>query len=149
MIHQEICSGNEQVLRDIQTVAGKPDTWRPKDPHEVTGEILHTCFMGSKNSGSETRKRAQNLSKAIGSYHLNVEIDTIVNAFTSLFTATFLGRRLKFKSEGGSNQENLALASKFLDCFTLNLPASRVARYFSSWKSVILNLNHFKDKLTA
>ncbi|KAI4119281.1 MAG: hypothetical protein LQ345_000804 [Seirophora villosa] len=109
LISENIAAGNKQVLRDLQTVTGKPETWQPKDANEVTGEILHTCFMGSTNSGKETRQRAQVLSKTIGSYHLNIEIDTIVSAFTNLFSATFLGKRLRFKSEGGSDQENLAL----------------------------------------
>ncbi|KAL9022724.1 MAG: hypothetical protein Q9185_000154 [Variospora sp. 1 TL-2023] len=109
LISQSITAGNKQVLQDLQAVTRKPDTWRPKDANEVTGEILHTCFMGSTNSGKETRQRAQLLSKTIGSYHLNIEIDTIVTAITSLFSATFLGKRLRFGSEGGSGQEHLAL----------------------------------------
>ncbi|KAL8656094.1 MAG: hypothetical protein Q9210_000479 [Variospora velana] len=109
LISQSITAGNKQVLQDLQAVTRKPDTWRPKDANEVTGEILHTCFMGSTNSGKETRQRAQVLSKTIGSYHLNIEIDTIVSAITSLFSATFLGKRLRFESEGGSGQEHLAL----------------------------------------
>ncbi|KAL8963703.1 MAG: hypothetical protein Q9193_000071 [Seirophora villosa] len=109
LVSENIAAGNKQVLRDLQTVTGKPETWQPKDANEVTGEILHTCFMGSTNSGKETRQRAQVLSKTIGSYHLNIEIDTIVSAFTNLFSTTFLGKRLRFKSEGGSDQENLAL----------------------------------------
>lgn len=109
MIHQAIDSGNEHVLRDIQRIAEKPETWWPKDAREVTGEILHTCFMGSKNSSKETRERARALSEAIGSYHLEVEIDPLVKAFTDQYSTTFPGRRLRFKGEGGSNQENLAL----------------------------------------
>lgn len=65
--------------------------------------------MGSTNSGNGTRQRAHVLSKTIGSYHLNIEIDTVVSAITSLFSATFLGKRLRFESEGGSGQEHLAL----------------------------------------
>ena len=105
MIFQEICSGNEKVLRDIQRIAEKPDTWRPKDPYEVTGEILHTCFMGSTNSSKETRERARDLSKAIGSYHMEIEIDPIVHAFS----AASPSGQLSFRSDGGSIQESLAL----------------------------------------
>lgn len=109
LIAQSIAGGNKQVLQDLQAVTRKPGTWRPKDANEVTGEIFHTCFMGSTNSGKETRQRAHVLSKTIGSYHLNIEIDTVVSAITSLFSATFLGKRLRFGSEGGSGQEHLAL----------------------------------------
>ncbi|KAL8716169.1 MAG: hypothetical protein Q9220_000074 [cf. Caloplaca sp. 1 TL-2023] len=108
-IYQAIEAGNENVLKDLQHIAEKPKTWRPRDARDVTGEILHTCFMGSKNSSKETRERARALSKAIGSYHLEIEIDGPFKAFTDLWSATFPGQELQFKNDGGSNQQNLAL----------------------------------------
>ncbi|KAL8946231.1 MAG: hypothetical protein Q9222_007346 [Ikaeria aurantiellina] len=108
-IYEAIDAGNKNVLQDLQRIAEKPQTWRPKDARDVTGEILYTCFMGSNNSSKETRERARALSKAIGSYHLEIEIDGLVEAFTDQYSATFPGRKLRFKSEGGSNQQSLAL----------------------------------------
>src|ERR1700759_3823302 len=59
-------------------------------------------------SSAETRDRAKELSKAIGSYHLDTNIDPVFKAFkTCLKDAT--GFQPKFKSEGGTPAENLAL----------------------------------------
>lgn len=38
-----------------------------------------------KNSSPDTRKRAKDLAHAIGSYHVDFNIDGVVNAVTSLF----------------------------------------------------------------
>lgn len=64
---------------------------------------------GTSNSSKETRARAKALANDIGSYHIDLNMDTIASAFTSLFTSLFPLKKLHFKSEGGSNQENLAL----------------------------------------
>ena len=51
-------------------------------------EILTTCYMGSKNSSKETRDRAEELSKEIGTRHFNVEIDKVTQSFNELFKDT-------------------------------------------------------------
>ncbi|KAF8655132.1 hypothetical protein HU200_061269 [Digitaria exilis] len=56
----------------------------------------------------DTRSRAKRLSEEIGSFHLNVPIDSIVSAFLSLFE-TLTGKRPRYKVDGGSNAENLGL----------------------------------------
>lgn len=60
------------------------------------------------NSSVETRKRAKELAKKIGSYHVDFDIDTVVTAITALFTMVtkFTPR---YKMHGGSNATNLAL----------------------------------------
>ena len=65
--------------------------------------------LGTSNSSKETRTRAKALANDIGCYHIDLNMDTIASAFTSLFTSLFPLKRLRFKSEGGSSQENLAL----------------------------------------
>jgi NAD+ synthase (glutamine-hydrolysing) len=64
--------------------------------------------MGTENSSRETRERAGQLAKDIGSYHVNLNIDSVVSAVTKLFTAAtqFTPR---FFVHGGSRTENLAL----------------------------------------
>lgn len=42
--------------------------------------------MGTENSSRETRQRAKMMASEIGSYHLDVNIDTVVAALTALFT---------------------------------------------------------------
>ena len=109
LLSEAVESGNHEVIRDLRTVAGE-SLWQPQGASDICNKIFHTCFMGTTNSSRETRSRARQLAKTLGSYHLDVDIDTIVNAFTSLYSAVFLGRRLRYKSEpGGSVQEGLAL----------------------------------------
>lgn len=64
--------------------------------------------MGTENSSVETRKRAKDLSKAIGSYHVDLNMDTVVGAVRELF-AVCTGKRPMFKVHGGTAAENLAL----------------------------------------
>ncbi|KAF1738488.1 Glutamine-dependent NAD(+) synthetase [Beauveria bassiana] len=78
-------------------------------PQELCHRILHTVYMGmSKQSSRETRQRAKDLSAAIGSYHINLDIDSVYHAQKSLVKSS-LGLDAKFKVEGGSEAENLML----------------------------------------
>lgn len=65
--------------------------------------------MGSMNSSKETRQRANQLAEAIGSYHLDVNIDPIFHAFTEVDSKALGGRKLRFESQGGTSQESLGL----------------------------------------
>ncbi|KAM0749771.1 glutamine-dependent NAD synthetase with GAT domain-containing protein [Meredithblackwellia eburnea MCA 4105] len=101
--------GNQQVIEDARRIAGvKDETYVPVDPREYCGRIFHTCYMGTENSSIETRKRAKDLADAIGSYHVDLNMDTIVSSIRNLF-AVVTGRTPQFRLMGGSNAENLAL----------------------------------------
>lgn len=81
---------NPIVLADLRRISGEEDdsTWSPSSPQDIAGRIFHTAFMGmEQNSSPDTRKRARDLSAAIGGYHLNFDIDTVVSAVTTLFSA--------------------------------------------------------------
>ena len=67
--------------------------------------------MGTTNSSPETWKRAKQLAQDIGAYHIDLNIDTVVAALSSVFT-TVTGFLPVFKVHGGSPAENLALQSK-------------------------------------
>src|ERR1700722_288524 len=56
-----------QVIIDARRIAGESDdsTYIPSDPREFAHRIFHTCYMGTENSGAETRRRALQLSEAI------------------------------------------------------------------------------------
>lgn len=98
----EACkAGDQQALKDVRMVCAEND-YTPASPQEFCNRIFHTCFMGSTNSSEETRSRARELSKAIGgmirkgdrddllikaAYHTNLNIDSVVIAMISLFTA--------------------------------------------------------------
>ena len=74
----------------------------------LANQLLYTCYMGTSNSSRETRQRAKELAHEIGSYHLNINIDSLVNALRKLFTG-ITGKTPQFKTEGGSTVENQAL----------------------------------------
>lgn len=100
-------NGNEQVIKDARVVTGDPD-FVPTDPKELCNRIFHTCFMGTENSSKDTRSRAKDLAIAIGAYHTDLNMDSVVSAVRGLFE-TVTGKRPIFKVHGGSATENLAL----------------------------------------
>jgi len=56
-----------QVIIDARRIAGESDDsiYIPSDPREFAHRIFHTCYMGTENSGADTRRRAMQLSEAI------------------------------------------------------------------------------------
>ncbi|KAJ9355667.1 putative glutamine dependent NAD+ synthetase [Paecilomyces variotii] len=105
----EACeAGNEQVIADVRRLARYTDSI-PKTPQELCNQLFHTIYMGmSKQSSKETRQRAKDLSAAIGSYHVDLDIDEVYNAQRNLIVNA-LNFEPKFKVEGGSVTENLTL----------------------------------------
>ncbi|KAF8909365.1 hypothetical protein CPB84DRAFT_1765955 [Gymnopilus junonius] len=102
--------GEKQVIVDARRMTGEPEgsEYLPTDPKEFCKRIFHTCYMGTENSSAETRLRAKQLSEAIGSYHIDMNMDSVITAVRQLFTLV-TGFRPQFRSQGGSNAENLAL----------------------------------------
>lgn len=105
--------GNDTVIADMRRIVGEPtdSEWLPDTPQELCGKILHTCYMGTINSSKETRSRAKELAKSIGSYHIDLDMDSVVSAISNLFSfvTNFTPR---FSVYGGTPTENLALQSK-------------------------------------
>ncbi|KAK2173886.1 hypothetical protein NP493_843g01010 [Ridgeia piscesae] len=107
LVCEAISRGDELVLSDIRKVVGDPH-YRPSNPEALCNLIFTTCYMGSENSSHETKSRANEFARQIGSYHLNISIDAAVTAVVGIFiAATTLVPR--FKLHGGSPRENLAL----------------------------------------
>lgn len=101
--------GNAQVIEDIKRLAKYQGDVLPKTPQELCKQIFHTIYMGMKQQSShETRQRAKDLSEAIGSYHINLDIDDVYQAQKSLLVST-MQFEPKFAVEGGTQQENLTL----------------------------------------
>ncbi|KAF7794441.1 hypothetical protein EIP86_005575 [Pleurotus ostreatoroseus] len=102
--------GDKQVIEDARRIAGEPEdsSYIPNDAGEFCNRIFHTCYMGTENSSEETRGRAKALAEAIGSYHTDLNMDTVVTAVRNLF-AFVTGVKPKFRAHGGSSAENLAL----------------------------------------
>ncbi|KAL8896213.1 MAG: hypothetical protein Q9192_003212 [Flavoplaca navasiana] len=110
LVVSTIDNGNKQVLQDARRIAGEADDtdWIPANPQELMYRIFCTSYMGSKNSSSDTRTRARDLSHDMGSYHVNIDIDSVTTAIVNVFYS-WSNWMPRFKSGGGSLAENLAL----------------------------------------
>lgn len=99
--------GESHVTDDVRRIVGDP-AYVPVDARELCHRLFITCYMGSANSSAETRQRAADLAGQIGSYHLTLSIDVAVSAVLKIFE-TVTGLVPKFRVDGGSLRENLAL----------------------------------------
>lgn len=100
---------NPQVLADVRRICAVQDPlWVPSTPQEVANKIFVTCYMGTENSSKETRYRARHLATAIGSYHIDLNMDIVVSAIVALFSLV-TSKTPRFKVHGGTAAENLAL----------------------------------------
>ncbi|XP_047341843.1 glutamine-dependent NAD(+) synthetase isoform X2 [Impatiens glandulifera] len=104
----DIKNGDEQVKADAIRIGNYRDGQFPTDSKEFAKRVFYTVFMGSENSSDATRTRAKVLAEEIGSWHLDVAIDSVVSSFLSMFEI-LTGSRPRYKIDGGSNTENLAL----------------------------------------
>ncbi|KAK7959011.1 glutamine dependent NAD+ synthetase [Apiospora aurea] len=103
IVMQAVKEGNSRVMEDVKRIA------KYKGENELCNQIFHTIYMGMKTmSSSETRKRAKDLADAIGSHHIDLDIDDIYNAQKALVVNT-TGFDPQFKVHGGSYQENITL----------------------------------------
>ena len=108
LVMAAVKEGNEQVIADVKRIC-QYSKELPKTPQEFTNQVFHTVYMGmSKQSSKETRGRAKELSEAIGSYHVNLDIDEIFEAQRNLIVK-HLDFEPKFKTQGGSYGENITL----------------------------------------
>ncbi|KAG5438785.1 hypothetical protein PCANB_002505 [Pneumocystis canis] len=101
---------NNCIINDLSKVlkGSKGKDWVPETPEELVNEILCTSYMGTENSTPESRQRSKKLSNAIGSYHVDLNMDSLVKVSVQIFSS-IIGKQPKFKQHGGSNCENLAL----------------------------------------
>ncbi|KAF2009610.1 glutamine-dependent NAD(+) synthetase with GAT domain-containing protein [Aaosphaeria arxii CBS 175.79] len=106
LVIASIEAGDETTLADLRRITGEKD-FKPTQPQEIISRILHTCYMGTVNSGEDTRSRAKRLSERIGGYHSDITIDEAVTAHEAIITKA-LNFSPKYGVEGGSPAENLA-----------------------------------------
>jgi NAD+ synthase (glutamine-hydrolysing) len=106
IVMQAISDGNQQVIDDVKRIAKYGgEGVLPKTPQELCSQVFTTM---KKQSSHETRQRAKDLAAAIGSYHVDLDIDDVYQAQKALVVST-VGFDPKFKVEGGTVQENLTL----------------------------------------
>ena len=108
MVANAVVSDNQQVIADARRITGEDDNYLPTDPREFANRIFHTCYMESQNSSKATRNRAKAIADQVGSYHLDVNIDSVVSALVSTFIK-LTDKIPKFRIEGGTDAENVAL----------------------------------------
>ncbi|POS81283.1 glutamine-dependent NAD(+) synthetase [Diaporthe helianthi] len=107
MVLKAIQDGEQTVLDDLRRVTGEK-SFTPAKPEDIVSRVFHTCYMGTVNSGEETRSRAEKLAKRLGAYHSDIKIDDAVVAHENIIAKTLDGFRPKYSIEGGSAAENLA-----------------------------------------
>ena len=106
------------VTQDIQRMFGNEFLGKIKADFQdvmqasqyIANHLLYTCYMGTTNSSRETRQRAKQLANEIGSYHLNIDIDSLVSNLRKLFsnitgkTPRFKNRRWKFSRKSSTTE---------------------------------------------
>ncbi|XP_066582206.1 glutamine-dependent NAD(+) synthetase [Prorops nasuta] len=107
MIVEAVNKGDTEVLKEVRKIVGDYEYY-PTDPKKLCNTLLVTCYMGTENSSAATKTRAAELASQIGSYHHSIVVDAAISAVLAIFQqVTKLTPR--FKSQGGSPRENLAL----------------------------------------
>jgi NAD+ synthase (glutamine-hydrolysing) len=96
------------VAEDIRRIAQLQHDDPIPSARELAGKIFSTAYLGTDCSSKETRVRADTLATEIGASHLNLRVDSVVTAVLGWFI-TITGKTPKFKVDGGSPAENLAL----------------------------------------
>lgn len=107
MVVNAIQCGDIQVLEDVRKILGDA-AFVPETAAALCNRILVTCYMGGQNSSEKTRKLAATLANQLGSYHLEINIDSAVSALLSIFQMA-TGAIPKFRRHGGCARQNLAL----------------------------------------
>jgi NAD+ synthase (glutamine-hydrolysing) len=97
---QSIQSGNDKTLSELRRITGE-EHLVPETPQDIVSRLLHTCYMGTVNSGEHTRSRAKRLAQRIGAFHSDVNIDETVSAHEAIIKQA-LKFEPKFQVEGGS-----------------------------------------------
>lgn len=97
------------VAKDCRKVCRVNDeTWIPQTPQELGNYVLHTAFMGTQNSSEKTLSRAKRLGESVGSHHMAIKIDLMVEAVIKVFSMT-TNYTPRHSAHGGSDVEDLAL----------------------------------------
>lgn len=100
VVLQSVKSGDERTLSELRRITGEKDLV-PETPQDIVSRLLHTCYMGTVNSGEHTRSRAKRLAARIGAFHSDVNIDETVSAHEAIIKQA-MNFEPKFQVEGGS-----------------------------------------------
>ena len=67
MVFDKIRVNDLEMLKDLQKAVGD-DKFTPIKVEDITSKLFHTAYMGTKNSGNETRDRAKKLASTISRF---------------------------------------------------------------------------------
>lgn len=102
-------AGDTRVAADIARLMGPTGHCSAvPDAKALASRVLSTMYMGTANSGEETRSRAGSLAAEIGASHLCFDVDSVVAALLAVFVGV-TGHTPRFALDGGTSAENLAL----------------------------------------
>lgn len=107
LIMESIHCGEIETLKEVQKILGD-EQYVPENAASLCNRLLVTCYMGGQNSSEKTRSLATTLASQLGSYHLEINIDSAISALLSIFTLA-TGISPKFRKHGGCARQNLAL----------------------------------------
>jgi NAD+ synthase (glutamine-hydrolysing) len=68
------------------------------DESAIVGHLLTTVYQATRNSGDVTRRAAKTLAEALGAKHLELDVDSLVNGYTSI-VSTAIGRKLTWEQD--------------------------------------------------
>ena len=111
-----------KMIEKVQLLFNNIDVnWIPSSPFEISNQIMHTAYLGTKNSGNETRSRAAQIAKEMNTFHLDCNIDAIVDGLLQSYETSIRSIESSvmgglpndvmpnFKTNNGHWMEDLAL----------------------------------------
>jgi NAD+ synthase (glutamine-hydrolysing) len=91
---------DEFVLNELRRIVNDVNYY-PKSSKEICGLLFVTAFLETKHSTEINKCNSKQIADEIGSYHIEINIENIVNAFLDVFEQAFK-RRPQCEKEGGS-----------------------------------------------
>lgn len=87
--------GREAFLAKLASVRGLANA---ADERAIVARLLTTVYQATRNSGSVTEHAAKTLADALGATHLELNVDALVEGYTSIVSAA-LGRKLTWEQD--------------------------------------------------
>ena len=106
--------GSEFITSTFRRIIKNPE-FTPETPRDIVKEILFTCYLPSQYSSDDSKQRADDIAKFVGSNHIVCDITPLIDEFSKI-AKMFLEKQAKFASEGGSLQEDISLQNVQARC---------------------------------
>lgn len=121
LVLESITAGETKTVTDLRRVTGDKN-FSPSTPLEIVSRLLHTCYMGTVNSGDDTRSRAKRLAERLGAYHSDINIDETIDAHETIIQKA-LKIKPRYTMDGGSPAEQVSSVEEILGKRVLTIPA--------------------------